>query len=270
VLFPLEKGKAGIPAQKGQEGKTLKTFSSLNGGKKMKKIAILLALVVLVSSFGFSQARSGNIYGKVVDADGVALPGVTVTLRSEFSADMTFITTEKGSFRFISLPPGTYSLKAELEGFSIVRRPNLEVELGSNVNITVEMVPRTVEEEITVIAASPVIDKKLTSRALHLTIEELQVLPTSRDPWVILELAPGVVMDRENVGGSESGQQSYFASAGQGRRTATWNLMGSIEVARFQREKVACILILMPLRKSRSRQLLLILHLIQQESKSIL
>jgi len=192
----------------------------------MKKIAILLSLVVLVSSFGFSQARSGNIYGKVVDADGVPLPGVSVTLKSEFSADMIFITTEKGSFRFISLPPGTYSLKAELEGFSIVRRPNIEIELGSNVNLTVEMVPRAVEEEITVIAASPVIDKKRTSRALHLTIEELQVLPTARDPWVILELAPGVVMDRENVGGSESGQQSYFASGGTSRSTATWNLDG--------------------------------------------
>ncbi len=72
----------------------------------MKRIVVFLALIVLVSSFGFSQQRTGNIRGKVLDEDGLPIPGVTVTCISDLIGQMAFITTPKGSFRFISLSPG--------------------------------------------------------------------------------------------------------------------------------------------------------------------
>lgn len=192
----------------------------------MKKIVVFLALIVLVSSFGFSQQRTGNIRGQVVDEDGVPIPGVTVTCISDLIGQMAFITTDKGSFRFISLSPGMYVLRAELEGFSTVTREKVLVQIGSTVTIELKMVIGTIEEEITVTAASPVVDTKKTTVALNLTVDELEILPTARDPFVILRLAPGVTMDRENVGGSQSGQQSRFVARGLARSGTNWNVDG--------------------------------------------
>jgi len=44
--------------------------------------------------------------------------------------------------------------------------------------------------------------------------EELRDIPTARDPWVVIQTIPGIQIDRVNVGGSESGQQSIFSSKG--------------------------------------------------------
>ncbi|UCE41908.1 MAG: hypothetical protein JSV17_02700 [Candidatus Aminicenantes bacterium] len=105
-----------------------------------------------------------------------------------------------------------YELRAELSGFATWHREKIIVQTGSNVTIKVEMVPATLEEEVTVTASTPVVDMKKTTIALNLTVEEMQALPTSRDPWAILELSAGMSQDRENIGGSQSGQQSTFIS----------------------------------------------------------
>ncbi len=111
-------------------------------------------------------------------------------------------------------------------GFSTVTREKILVQTGSTVTIELKMLVGTIEEEITVTAASPVVDTKKTTVALNLTVDELEILPTARDPWVILELSPGVIMDRANVGGSESGQQSRYVARGQGRAGSNWNVDG--------------------------------------------
>src|SRR6202011_2316955 len=51
--------------------------------------------------------------------------------------------------------------------------------------------------------------------------DELKSIPTSRDPWVVLQTIPGVQIDRINVAGSESGQQSNFSSKGSSGGTFT-------------------------------------------------
>jgi hypothetical protein len=56
--------------------------------------------------------------------------------------------------------------------------------------------------------------------------DELQRLPSARDPWVVLQTVPGVVVDRVNVGGAESGQQSNVLAKGAGVAENTWNLDG--------------------------------------------
>ncbi len=51
-------------------------------------------------------------------------------------------------------------------------------------------------------------------------------MPSARDPWVIIEQAAGVAMDRQNVGGSASGQQSNFVARGAAMSQQKWNLDG--------------------------------------------
>ena len=84
--------------------------------------------------------NTGNLYGTVSDEQGTALPGVTVRLRGS-AAPSVQVTDAQGQFRFLSLPPGSYSLKAELEGFSTIEYPRVNISLGRNTNIEVTMSP---------------------------------------------------------------------------------------------------------------------------------
>jgi hypothetical protein len=179
--------------------------------------AALLAMPLL------AQTNVGNIYGRVTDTAGDVLPGVTVTVNSG-GAQQTTVSDSDGSFRFLRLPPGRYRLTAELAGFGTLTR-NVEVNLGRNSEITVALT-QEMREAITVTAATPLIDTRQTGTEGVVTQVELENLPTARDPWVMLQQMPGVLVDRVNVGGNKSGQQSYFVSKGAERNQTSWNIDG--------------------------------------------
>ena len=73
---------------------------------------------------------------------------------------------------------------------------------------------------------SPIIDTRDTSKTARFNQEALQGIPSSRDPWTIIEQTPGVAIDRQNVGGSASGQQSNFVARGAATSQQKWNVDG--------------------------------------------
>jgi len=191
---------------------------------RFRNITWLAVLTLLVATAAFGQAQSGNIFGKVVDNQKAALPGVTVTLSGP-GATQVFVTDSEGQFRFLSLSPGSYTLTAELSGFGSVVRSNVAVNIGRNSNVEMELTP-ALTQTITVTAETPLLDTRKTGTGATVTQVELEEVPTARDPWVILQQVPGVLMDRVNVGGNESGQQSTFVSKGADAQTATFNVDG--------------------------------------------
>jgi hypothetical protein len=173
-----------------------------------------------------AQQRTGNIYGTVVDSDGNPLPGVEVTLTGSMTAAVTVITNQEGNFRFLSLAPGQdYILTVKLQGFKTVTRENIIVNVGVNTELEIQMQMGALEEEVTVTASTPVVETKKTTVSENVSREVLQSLPTSRDPWVILQQAAGIMVDRENIGGSESGQMAAFTSKGGGQQM--WSMDGA-------------------------------------------
>jgi hypothetical protein len=186
-------------------------------------ITAVLCISLLAVS-GYAQIQSGNIFGRVQGKDGSALPGVTVTLTG-VGAAQTAYTDAQGSFRFINLSPGSYSLKAELAGLGSSTRNGVDVNLGRNADVTLTLNP-AVAESITVTAGAPLLDVRKTGTGSDVAKAELQNIPTARDPWVILQQTPGVTMDRNNVGGNESGQQSVYVSKGTNQTQSTWNVDG--------------------------------------------
>src|SRR6266550_1908953 len=159
-------------------------------------LAALCTLLFAVS--GFAQFQSGNIYGKVQAKDGSVLPGVTVTLTG-VGAPQTAVTGPLGDFRFINLSPGTYSLLAELAGYGTATRAGVGVRVGANADVTMTLNP-SVSESITVTAEAPLLDVRKAGDSVNVTRVEMEKIPTSRDPWTVLEQAPGVQVDRLNVG----------------------------------------------------------------------
>ncbi len=181
--------------------------------RSMWQVPLLaLALLAAGAAAALAQEETGNVYVTVSDAQGSPLPGVTVTL-SGLGAPQVSVTDEAGRTRFLSLDPGAWSLTAELEGFSTVEYPNIDVRVARNTTLEVTM-SEAVEEVITVTSESPLLDERKVAAGTTISQIELEKIPTARDPWSVLTQTPGVVTDRVNVGGNESGQQAMFAAPG--------------------------------------------------------
>lgn len=191
----------------------------------MRRLFLAVALVLLAASGAFAQLSTGNITGTVQDEQGGVLPGVTVTLQGT-DRTLSAATDSAGRFRFVNLPPGLYTVTTALQGFTTVVREGIEVRVGSNVDLPVSLRVATVEETITVTGESPIVDNKQMGTATNFTQAELSSIPNSRDPWALLRTVPGVVMDRVNIGGNETGQQSAFVGKGARTADAVWNLDG--------------------------------------------
>ncbi len=171
-------------------------------------VLLILGLPVGVQA----QQNTGNVYVRVTDAQGDALPGVTIELAG-FGAAQVRATDASGEVRFLRLDPGDWSLKASLDGFSTVEYPRVNVRAARSSSVEVEM-SSTIEEVITVTSENPLLDEKKISAGTTISQIELEKIPTARDPWAVLTQTPGVTVDRINVGGNESGQQSNFRGPG--------------------------------------------------------
>ncbi|MBU4267256.1 MAG: carboxypeptidase regulatory-like domain-containing protein [Acidobacteria bacterium] len=193
----------------------------------MKKLVLLFAALALISSVAVAQVQLADIYGTVVLPDGSSIPGVTITLTSDVGGKITAVTSEVGNFRFLKLSPGNYELKFELEGFKTVIRKGIRLSLGKNVTLTVPMETTTIQEEVIVTAKAGVVDTRKTTVGMNVSKEMIQSLPTARNPFTVMALAPGMMMDRVDIGGAESGQQSSFTSGGADGDDTTWNVDGA-------------------------------------------
>ncbi len=194
----------------------------------MKKAVLVLAVLVLAVSSP-AQLRTGAIYGRIVDTQGKPLPGVTVTLSGPRIANMKTVTNATGMYRYPSVYPGSgYSLKAELINFKTVNRPTVIVTLGASSEINLTLEAGKLEEQVISKAAPPIVDVRKTTAAWTISRDEMQMLPTARDPWVLLQLMPAVMVDRENVGGNESGQPSTVVAKGDSTNGANnvWTIDG--------------------------------------------
>jgi hypothetical protein len=193
-----------------------------------RRLLLGLVLGALIASPAVSSAQQpGEIFGKVTDTSGAIMPGVNVTLTSPvLLQSQTATTSETGSYRFPQLPIGLYTVKFELPGFRTVVREGIRIEIGFNAQINAQLEVSAVQESVTVTGESPVIDTRDTGRGSRFNQEALQAIPSARDPWVIIEQAAGVAMDRQNVGGSASGQQSNFVARGAAMSQQKWNLDG--------------------------------------------
>ena len=195
----------------------------------MKTRTILgAALATLALSVAASaQEQTGSISGKVTDKTGAILPGVTVTVSGPaLLQPQTASTSAAGTYTFPQLPIGVYQVKFDLAGFRSLLQKDIRIEIGFNARIDQSMDLSTVEETITVNSESPIVDTRSTAARTAFDLTQLQNIPTARDPWVMLERVPTIAMDRVNVGGSQSGQQSGYISRGASSGNNKWSVDG--------------------------------------------
>jgi hypothetical protein len=189
-------------------------------------VTVVAAVLILgLSAVAFAQQETGNLFGTTADEQGARLPGVSVTLGG-IGAAQTATTDSRGEFRFLNLSPGNWTITCELQGFAKVTKTDVQVAVGKNTNVSVTMKLSTVEAAVTVRGEAALLDTRKVTTGAQLSQVELKEIPTARDPWVVLQSVPGVLTDRLNIGGNQSGQQSAYVGKGALGFNNVWNLDG--------------------------------------------
>ncbi|MXW70409.1 MAG: TonB-dependent receptor [Acidobacteria bacterium] len=177
---------------------------------------ILLALLFLAFALpAAAQQQYGRLEGAARDAQGLALPGVSVSLTGEAIIGGRNATTDiDGSYRFQALPPGDYNIQFELSGFQTVVFEAVRVVTGATFTVDANMQIATVAETVTVTGESPVVDVKSTGVAATFDKTQLDEVPTATDMWAVLHQSPGIRVQGYDVGGSHKSQQSMYETFG--------------------------------------------------------
>jgi hypothetical protein len=190
------------------------------------RLFAFLACVALLAGVASAQT-TGEIYGKVTDKSGAVVPGATVSISSPVLIQpLTAVSSSTGNYRFPNVPIGVYTVKFELAGFTTVVNEGIRLEIGQNAQVNAALNVSGVQEVVTITAESPLVDVRNNGRTNSFNQEALQNVPSGRDPWVVMQQSAGIVMDRENIGGNQSGQQSNFTARAAAFNQSRWNLDG--------------------------------------------
>ena len=193
-----------------------------------RKWTAAAAAVLMLALGGSSPARAQGFTGRidvVIDGpSGARLPGANVDLAGPLS--QTQVADARGDAHFLNLPVGVYSVKVSLAGFTPSANSNVEVLGGASTLLRLRLSVTGAPETTDASAVTPAVDLTRTTVTTHVTDEGLQNLPSGRDPWVVLQAVPTIYVDRVDVGGSESGQQSNYNAKGAQATDNTWILDG--------------------------------------------
>src|SRR5713226_8792999 len=122
------------------------------------RIVLGVFLVCAAAASVAAQQFTGGVRGAVRDANGV-IPGVTVTLTNEATnISREVVTNEVGQYNFPAVPPGTYSLKAQITGYKNYESKGLIVGTQQFLTLDVQLEVGRIEESITVTGQTPLID----------------------------------------------------------------------------------------------------------------
>src|SRR5262245_58838015 len=158
---------------------------------------LVVAVLTFLPSSAWAQA---SIAGSTRDTSGAALPGVTVEATSPALIEKvrTTVSDERGLFRIVNLPPGTYSVTFALQGFNQVKRDGIELTGSFTAQIDADMKVGGVTETITVTGASPIVDVQSIRRQTTISSDVLTSIPTARSWAATALLMPGI----RPIGGS--------------------------------------------------------------------
>jgi len=181
----------------------------------MRKSALGVLLGVLMcSSAANAQEQRGSIEGVVRDAQGAVVPGVVVEARNAAGVTVSAVTDAAGTYRFPSLPPGTFAVKAALAGFRPQEYERVDVLLGQIKRVDFTLAVGGVAEAVQVTAESPLVDVRQSARATSIRDELLELIPKGRDFSTLVTQAPGANYENRlggiSIDGSSASENRFI------------------------------------------------------------
>ena len=171
----------------------------------------VVAAAVLFLTPSSVAAQTGGISGTVRDAQGGAMPGVTVEVQSPVLIEKrSTVSDDNGRYQITGLPAGEYSVTFTLQGFNVTKRENIALSSDFTATVNSEMKVGDVKETVNVVAEAPVVDVQNARVQQVFGGEALRDLPTQRDIPSVMQLVPGITVG--GLGGVCSGGVGVFCN----------------------------------------------------------
>jgi len=198
----------------------------------------LLLLGVLVAVPAIGHAQEAIVTGTVTDSSGGVLPGVVITAVHEATGNnFEAVTDDVGRYR-ISLRVGAYQIKADLQGFASLMRSGVEILVGQQVTVNLQLAPATLQETLVVTAEAPLIETTRSSVSGNVDQRQMQELPLNGRNFVDLSLlAPGSRQNAITNDEPGSGLGSFQLNV-DGLRV-TQNQTGGFGQPKYSRDAIA-------------------------------
>jgi hypothetical protein len=150
--------------------------------------------VLLTCASAFAQQTTGTITGRVVDQQGAAIPGATVTAKNLANGfTRTETSDSEGVYRLAALPVGIYEVNAELSGFSTVSKKDIEVNVAQVVAVEFSMKVAALAETVNVTGATPLIQTTASGVGAVVDVKRIESLPLNGRQFANLAATvPGV------------------------------------------------------------------------------
>jgi hypothetical protein len=202
----------------------------------MRRLGSALSIVVCVvlgltlsAAAAFAQSFTGGLRGAVKDANGV-IPGAEVTLTNESTqAARNAQSNEAGEYVFTAVEPGSYALKATLQGYKTFAQTGIRIATQQFITIDVSMEVGTIQETISVSGQAPLLDSSNASQGGALDRATLETLPSSgRSAYMMGAVMPTVVLsgDGQFVRQQDQTNASLVSLGGGTRRGNNYLLDG--------------------------------------------
>jgi hypothetical protein len=164
--------------------------------RSVRRALVLTAIVAVIAlpAAVATQESRGTITGTVLDSSRGVLPGATVTITNvAMGTDVTVVTNDVGFFQAPYLLPGAYRLTAEMQGFKRLVHEGVDVRVGDRLQLELVLELGGSVEEVTVTAATPLLDTTGASLGQVVDARRVAELPTPHgDPFALIGLAAGV------------------------------------------------------------------------------
>jgi hypothetical protein len=178
----------------------------------LRMVRVWMVAMAVVGFAAAASAQDAVVSGTVVDSSGGVLPGVVVrAIHEESGNSIETVTDGTGHFR-LPVRIGSYRIAAELPGFAAFTRTGLDLLVGQQVTISIQLVPSSVQESITVTGEAPLVDTSSSRMGKPVDRRQMEDLPVNGRNWV--DLAMLAAGSRQNASTDEPGTVSGAGGVG--------------------------------------------------------
>src|SRR6187431_1523291 len=196
--------------------------------RTVRGVVVAIALL-LGSGVASAQTYQGGMRGVVKDGQGI-VPGVEVTLTNEATnAVRAVVTNEVGEYSFPGVLPGTYTVRVALAGFKTEERRGLPIATQQTITMDFTLEVGALEEQITVRATAPVVERSTASVATTMTAAQITAIPLfGRNTFYTAVATPGVINsgDPQFVRYQDQSGASLLSLGGGPRRGIAYMIEG--------------------------------------------
>lgn len=153
-------------------------------------LSLAICLAIALTASGQDLATKGVISGRVVDPAGAVITGARVTISGP-TGDRQVTANAEGEFEAGNLLPGTYTVKAEQNGFKSVSVPNVTVFVGKATSLRLTLEAGNITEIVEVSAGAATIDQTSTTIGANLNDQLYSNIPLQRSVTSLFYIAPG-------------------------------------------------------------------------------